>query len=260
MPAFKSASLFIALSTLLAAFSGASQAQTKPAPVRNIVLVHGAFVGGSGWRPVYDRLVKDGYHVTITQQPLTSLADDVASVKRTLALTDGPAILVGHSYGGAVITQAGNDPRVAGLVYIAAHALDEGETEAANGKRFPNATTAVRTTGDGYLYLDPALYHSDFAADLPKAQAEFEAHSQMLTSASVFTTPSGEPAWKHKPSWYLVAKADRIINPDLERMYARRAHSHTVEVAGASHSVYESHPKEVAALIEAAATQALGGA
>ncbi len=248
----------VAAATALSMLFGASS-QAQPARVNNVVLVHGAFVDGSGWQPVYDILVKDGYHVSITQQPLTSVSDDVASVKRTLTLVDGPAILVGHSYGGAIITQAGNDAHVVGLVYIAAHALDEGETEAANGKRFPNLTKAVKKTDDGYLYLDPAYYHADFAADLPEKQAEFEAHSQMLTAATVFTTPATQPAWKNKPSWYMVAKSDRIINPDLERMYAKRAHSHTVEVEGASHSVYESHPQEVAALIEDAANHALNG-
>ena len=226
------------------------------APVKNIVLVHGAWVNGSGWKPVYEILVKHGYHVSIAEHPLTSFSDDVTAVKRVLAMQDGPIILVGHSYGGAIITDVGNDPNVVGLVYIAAHALDEGETEVANGKRFPNSTKGVKKTTDGFLYLDPGVYPADFAADLPKEQAEFEAQAQELTSASVFATPAGVPAWKTKPSWYAVAKSDRIINPDLERMYAKRAHSHTIEVDGASHSVYESHPKEVAALIEQAAQHA----
>jgi len=226
------------------------------APVKNIVLVHGAFVDGAGWRPVYDILVKDGYNVSLVQEPLTSFAEDVAATKRILDRQDGPTILVGHSYGGAIITEAGNDPHVAGLVYIAAHALDVGETEVANGKKYPNSTKAVVKTPDGFLLLNPANYPADFAADLPKSQAEFEAHAQILTSAQVFTTEIPDPAWKVKPSWYMVAKADKIINPDLERMYAARAHSHTVEIPGASHSVYESHPKEVAALIEQAAQHA----
>lgn len=227
--------------------------------VHNIVLVHGAWVNGAGWKPVYDILVKDGYHVSVAEHSLTSFSDDVTAVKRVLAMQDGPTILVGHSYGGAIITDAGNDPKVVGLVYIAAHALDEGETEAANGKKFPHATKAIRRTADGFTYLDPAFYPADFAADLPKAQAEFEAQAQELTAASVFTTPAGAPAWKVKPSWYAVAESDRIINPDLERMYAKRAHSHTIEIRGASHSVYESHPKEVARLIEEAANHALDG-
>ena len=142
---------------------------------------------------------------------------------------------------------------------MAAHALDAGETEAANGMRFPNATKAVKKTPDGFVYLDPAFYPADFAADLPAAQAGFEAQAQVLTAASVFTVPANQPAWKSKPSWFAIAGADRIINPDLQRLYARRAQSHTIEVKGASHSVYESHAKEVAALIEDAANHALDG-
>jgi len=230
------------------------------APVHNIVLVHGAWVNGSGWKPVYDILAKDGYHVSVAEHPLTSFGDDVTAVKRIVDMQDGPTILVGHSYGGAIITDVGNDSKVVGLVYIAAHALDQGETEVSNGKLYPNAiskTSDVKKTADGFLYLDPAHYPADFAADLPPRQALFEASAQALTAASVFAVPAGQPAWKAKPSWYAVATADRIINPDLERMYAKRAHSQTIEVQGASHSVYESHPKEVAALIEQAATHAM---
>ncbi len=248
--------LSVIASALLSTGAMAQQAQAAPAPVKNIVLVHGAFVDGSGWRPVYDILTKDGYNVTLVQEPLTSFQDDVAATKRILERQDGPAVLVGHSYGGAIITEAGNDPHVKALVYIAAHALDAGETEVGNGKKYPNATKAVVKTPDGFLLLNPANYPADFAADLPLKQAEFEAHAQMPTAAQVFTSEIADPAWKEKPSWYMVAKADRIINPDLERMYAARAHSHTVEIAGASHSVYESHPKEVAALIEQAAQHA----
>jgi pimeloyl-ACP methyl ester carboxylesterase len=239
-----------------ATWSGVSLAAAESRPIKNIVLVHGAWVNGSGWKPVFEILVKDGYHVSIAEHPLTSFNDDLMAVKRVLAMQEGPTILVGHSYGGAIITDVGNDPKVVGLVYIAAHALDEGETEVANGKKFPNATKAVKRTTDDFLYLDPAFYPADFAADLPEKQAKFEAQAEELTAASVFGTPAGIPAWKTKPSWYMVAKADRIINPDLERMYAKRAHSHTVEIAGASHSVYESHPKDVAALIEQAAQHA----
>jgi pimeloyl-ACP methyl ester carboxylesterase len=244
---------------VLLALAAPAPAAAQPTAVRNIVLVHGAFVSGAGWKPVYDILSRDGFHVTVAQHPLTSFDADTRAVAGVVAAQDGPTILVGHSYGGAIITNVGNDPRVVGLVYIAAHALDEGETEAQNGKLFPSATRAVKKTADGFLYLDPAAYPADFAADLPAAQAAFEANAQSYTAASVFTTPATAAAWKAKPSWYLVATADRIINPDLERMYARRAESHTVEVAGASHSVYESHPKEVAALIETAAMHALPG-
>jgi pimeloyl-ACP methyl ester carboxylesterase len=243
---------------IVLAFLG-TVAPAQGAPVKNIVLVHGAWVGGSGWKPVYEILTKEGYHVSVVQEPLTSLEDDVAATRRVLDLQTGPCILVAHSYGGTIITEAGNDSHVVGLVYIAAHEPDTGETEASNGKRFPSATSktdAIEKTPDGFTFLNPDDYFQDFAADLPREQAGFEAHSQMLTAAKVFTTPVTAPAWKAKPSWALVATADKIINPDLERMYAARAHSHKVEVPGASHSVYESHPKEVSALIEEAAQHA----
>ena len=228
-----------------------------PTPIRNVVLVHGAFVDGSGWRPVYDILIRDGYAVSVVQQPLTSLADDVAATRRIVDAQDGACVLVGHSYGGAVITEAGADPHVAALVYIAAHAPDEGETETGNGKRYPAlGRDAMTKTADGFIYLDPSRFHAEFAADLPAAEAAFESRAQVLTAAAVFATPITHPAWRLKPSWYMVAKSDHIINPDLERMYAERAASHTVEIEGASHSVYRSHPEDVAALIERAARHA----
>jgi pimeloyl-ACP methyl ester carboxylesterase len=237
---------------------GAHAARAEP--VKNIVLVHGAFVDGSGWRPVYDLLVKDGYNVSIVQQPLVGLDDDVASTRRIVDSQRGPCVLVAHSYGGAIITVAGADPQVAALVYIAAHALGEGETESGNGTKYPAAgRDAIQKTQDGYTFLDPTRYHAEFAADLSAAEAAFESHAQVFTAAKVFTTEISNPAWKLKPSWYMVAGADRIISPDLERMYAARAHSHTVEVRGASHSVYRSHPREVAALIEQAAQHAMDG-
>jgi pimeloyl-ACP methyl ester carboxylesterase len=230
---------------------------TLAAPVTNIVLVHGAWVDGSGWKPVYEILTTDGYHVSVVQEPLTSLEDDVASTKRILDLQKGPCILVGHSYGGSIITEAGIHPNVVGLVYVAAHAADVGEDEGALGKRMPSATQkqkgAVKETDDGFTFLDPADFYKDFAADLPREQAEFESRSQILTAAKVFSAPITAAAWKTKPSWAIVAGADRIINPDLDRWYYTRAHSHTIVLEGASHSVYESHPKEVAAFIEEAA-------
>lgn len=230
------------------------------APVRNIVLVHGAWVDGSGWKPVYEILTKDGYDVTIVQEPLTSLRDDVAATKRILDLQNGPCILVAHSYGGSIITEAGVHPKVVGLVYVAAHAPDIGENEGALGKRMPSATQkregAIKKTADGFTFLDPNDFYLDFAADLPRAQAEFESRSQIPTAADVFTAPMTVAAWRTKPSWAIVAGADRIINPDLERMYYARAHSHTTELVGASHSVYESRPKEVAAVIEDSARHA----
>jgi len=227
--------------------------------VRNVVLVHGAWADGSGWKGVYDILVKDGYNVSIVQEPETSFKEDVAATKRVLAQQDGPCILVAHSYGGAVITEAGTDPSVAGLVYIAAHMPDAGENEADDGKRFPSDLSksgAIKKTADGFTYLDPARFHEYFAADLPAEQAAFMARSQVLNLADNFKAVITTAAWRSKPSWMLVAAADRTINPDLERWYATRANSHKVEVSGASHSVYVSHPREVAALIEEAASHA----
>ncbi|MEJ0015916.1 MAG: alpha/beta hydrolase [Acetobacteraceae bacterium] len=226
-------------------------------PIKNIVLVHGAWVDGSGWRPVYDILIKKGFHVTMVQEPLTAFADDVAATKRILAEQDGPCVLVAHSYGGSIITQAGVDPHVVALVYVAAHAPDVGEDEGELGKKMPSVTQsqpgAIVKTADGYTYLRRDLFPSHFAADLPAAQAKFEAQSQILTAATVFSTPLTEAAWKTKPSWGIVAGADKIINPDLERFYYKRAASHTTVIEGASHSVYESRPNEVAAVIEDAA-------
>ena len=224
---------------------------TAAEPVKNIVLVHGQFADASGWKPVYDILTKDGYNVTMVQEPLTSLSEDVAATVRVLALQNGPTILVGHSYGGAVITEAGTDTHVVGLVYIAAHAPDEGESTASNKKKLPGQIRTT-TTPDGFVFVDPAHFHEDFAGDLPADQAEFMARSQIPPAASVNTTLITNPAWRLKPSWYMVARQDRAINPDLERMYAARAKSHTVEVDGA-HTIYISRAKDVAALIEDAA-------
>jgi pimeloyl-ACP methyl ester carboxylesterase len=240
---------------LLAAL-GLTTVQAQNSPVKNVVLVHGAWADGSGWKGVYDILVKDGYNVTIVQEPETTFQEDVAATKRVLALQDGPCILVAHSYGGAVITEAGTDPSVVGLVYIAAHMPDAGENESDDGKRFPSdlsKSNAIKKTADGFTYLDPAQFHEYFAADLSSDQAVFMARSQVMNKAENFKGVITTPAWRGKPSWMLVAGSDRTINPDLERWYATRAASHKVEVPGASHSVYVSHPKEVAALIEDAA-------
>ncbi len=240
---------------LLACCTGS--AQNKEPRVRNIVLVHGAWVDGSGWKGVYDILIKKGYNVRIVQEPLTSFQEDVAAVKRVLAQQDGQCILVAHSYGGAVITEAGTDPSVAGLVYVAAHMPDAGESEAGDGKRFPSdlsKSSAIKKTADGFTYLDPAQFREYFAADLPAEQAAWMAHSQVLIAAANFNAIITTPAWRSKPSWMLVAAKDRTINPGLERWYAARANSHKVEVSGASHSVYVSRPKDVAAVIEEAAS------
>src|SRR6266478_8861522 len=237
----------------------ALSAQSEKGRVRNIVLVHGAWADGSGWKGVYDILVKDDYKVSIVQEPETSFKEDVAATKRILALQDGPCILVAHSYGGAVITEAGMDPLVVSLVYIAAHMPDVGENEAEDGKRFPSdlsKSNAIKKTADGFTYLDPAQFHEYFAVDLPAEQAAFMARSQVLNAADNFKAVITTAAWRTKPSWMLVAGKDRTINPDLERWYAARANSHKVEVSGASHAVYASRPREVAALIEEAASHA----
>ena len=231
-------------------------AQNQEHRVRNIVLVHGAWADGSGWKAVYEILVKDGYNVSVVQEPETSFKEDVAATKRVIALQDGPCILVAHSYGGSVITEAGTDPSVVGLVYVAAHMPDSGEKESEDGKRFPSdlaKSGAIKTTPDGFTYIDPAQFHELFAADLAADQAAFMARSQVLNFADNFSATITTAAWRSKPSWMVVAGSDRTINPGLDRWYAKRAKSHTVEVAGASHCVYVSHPKEVADVIESAA-------
>ena len=242
--------------SLLLLVYGVVPAQYEKRIIRNIVLVHGAWVDGSGWKGAYEILVKDGYNVTIVQLPLTSFSDDVAATRRILAQQDGPCILVGHSYGGSVITEAGTEPSVAGLVYIAAHMPDSGESEAGDGKRFPSdlsESNAIKKTPDGFDYLDPSQFHEYFAADLSAEQANFNAHSQVLINDANFKSVITTPAWRSRPSWMLVPTKDRTINPELERWYAARANSTKVEVAGASHSVYISKPREVAALIKEAA-------
>src|ERR1700723_1738944 len=245
--------LLVACSAL---YAQNTKAQNENRPIRNIVLVHGAWADASGWKGVYDILVKDGFNVSMVQEPETSFKDDVTATKRVLALQDGPCILVAHSYGGAAITEAGTDPSVAGLVYIAAHMPDAGEKESEDGKRFPSALAksgALKKTADGFTYLDPTQFHEYFAADLSVEQAAFMARSQVLNFADNFSATITTAAWRTKPSWMLVAGSDRTINPDLESWYAKRAHSHKGEVAGASHCVYVSHPKEVADVIESAA-------
>ncbi|WP_099558669.1 alpha/beta hydrolase [Hartmannibacter diazotrophicus] len=227
-------------------------------PIKNIVLVHGAWVDGSGWKSVYDVLVRDGYNVAIVQEPETSLAADVKATDDVINLMDGPTILVGHSYGGSVITEAGMNSKVAGLVYVAAHAPDVGEDEHTLGVQTPSVlgktAGAIKKTPDGFTYLDPKVFPKLFAPDLPKAQAEFAARSQVMTAAANFSTPMSAAAWKHKPVWGIVAGGDQIISPDLERFYYKRAKANWIEIPGASHAVYESHPAEVARVIEKAAT------
>src|SRR5438552_1659257 len=227
--------------------------------VKNVVLVHGGFVDGSGWQGVYKALKKSGYAVTIVQNPTFSLADDVAVTKRALATQNGPVILVGHSYGGVVITEAGNDPKVAGLVYIAAFAPDKGESVSALIKDPPPGAPVppILPPQDGYLFLDKAKFASSFAADVSPDLAEFMADSQVPWGVEALSGAISQPAWKTKPSWYLVSTDDKMIPPDAQRAMSKRAGSTVVEVKG-SHSVYVSQPQAVASLIEMAAQGAAG--
>jgi pimeloyl-ACP methyl ester carboxylesterase len=234
--------------------SATAQSASKTG-IKNVVLVHGAFADGSGWEAVANILKKDGYTVSVVQHPETSYADDIRYTKAVIDSQAGPVVLVGHSYGGSVITEAGNNPKVAALVYIAAFAPDAGESPAQIEQAMPPATKAIKPTNDGYFFVDPALFAADFAADVPVAKAEFMAISQVLISADSFTSQIKSPAWKSKPSWYMVATEDRMINPDQERKMAKRANAKTVEVR-ASHCAYVSHPKETAKLIEEAAAHA----
>src|SRR5213082_1074131 len=224
--------------------------------IKTIVLVHGGFVDGSGWEEVYKILKKDGYTVSVVQNPTISLADDVAVTKRVLATHSGPVILVGHSYGGAVITEAGNDPKVAGLVYITAFALDNGESVSALIKDAPPGAPVppILPPQDGFLFLDKAKFHFSFAGDVDADTAAFMASSQVPWGVEALSGTITEPAWKTKPSWYLVSTEDRMIPPPAQRNMSKRARSTMTEVAG-SHAVYVSQPKPVAAFIEKAASE-----
>ena len=226
--------------------------------MNNIVLVHGGFVDGSGWEGVYRKLTKDGYKVSIVQNPTLSLADDVAVTARALASQEEPAILVGHSYGGAVITEAGNDPKVAGLVYIAAFALDDGESVSSLIKDPPPGAPVppILPPQDGYLFLDKSKFPSSFAADVDAEKAAFMADSQVPWGLGALTGTISQAAWKTKPSWYLVATEDKMIPPPAQRFMSKRAGSKVTEVAG-SHAIYVSQPDAVARWIETAAQQAI---
>jgi pimeloyl-ACP methyl ester carboxylesterase len=222
----------------------------------NVVLVHGGFVDGSGWEGVYKILRKDGYTVSVVQNPTISLADDVAATKRIVAVQNGPVILVGHSYGGAVITEAGNDPKVAGLVYITAFAPDKGESVSTLIKDPPAGAPVppILPPQDGYLLLDKAKFPASFAGDVDNERAAFMADSQVPWGVDALSGTISEPAWKTKPSWYLVATDDKMIPPAAQRFMSKRAGSTVVEVAG-SHAIYVSQPNAVAALIEKAARE-----
>src|SRR5579871_5469222 len=253
--------IYSALATLTIMFSMGKElmAQTNTSTVvKNIVLVHGGLVDGSGWKGVYEVLKKDGYTVAIVQNPTISLADDVAVTKRAFAALNGPVILVGHSYGGVVITEAGNDPKVAGLVYVTAFAPDKGESAASIIKSAPPGAPAppILPPQDGYLFLDKAKFPVAFAADVSPDLASFMADSQVPWGVEALGGAITQPAWRTKPSWYLITTEDKMIPPDAQRAMSKRAGSTLVEVKS-SHSVFLSHPQAVAHLIDQAATGAL---
>jgi pimeloyl-ACP methyl ester carboxylesterase len=219
-----------------------------------VVLVHGGFVDGAGWEGVYKILKKDGYDVSIVQNPTLNLAGDVAATRKIIAQAKESVVLVGHSYGGAVITEAGNDPKVAKLVYIAAFAPDKGESVASLIKNPPPGAPVppILPPQDGFLFLDKAKFAASFAADVEAEKAAFMADSQVPWGVDALEGAVSEPAWKTKPSWYLVATTDRMIPPDAQRLMSKRAGSTVVEGAG-SHAIYVSRPEVVASIIKEAA-------
>ncbi|MGB9057513.1 MAG: alpha/beta hydrolase [Pseudolabrys sp.] len=219
-----------------------------------VVLVHGGFVDGAGWEGVYKLLRKDGYNVSIVQNPTLTLADDVAATRLVIAQAKGPVVLVGHSYGGVVITEAGNDPKVAKLVYIAAFAPDKGESVAKLIENPPPGAHVppILPPQNGYLFLDKAKFAASFAGDVDAEKAAFMAYSQVPWGVNALSGTISEPAWKTKQSWYLVATEDKMIPPPAQHFMSKRAGSTVVEVKG-SHAIYVSQPKAVAAIIESAA-------
>lgn len=246
-------SLIAAALALAGAGLAHAASAAEAAPIRNVVLVHGAYADGSSWSAVIERLQKAGLHVTSVQNPLTSLADDAAATQRALALQDGPTILVGHSWAGTVISQAGNDPKVAGLVYVAARAPDAGEDYGALAARFPTPpASAGLVKSGGYAQLNEQAFLHDFAGDLDPVQARVLYAEQGRISDTLFASRTTEAAWRHKPTWYAVSTNDRTTSPELERFLAKRMNAHTIELAS-GHLSLLSHPDEIADLILQAA-------
>jgi pimeloyl-ACP methyl ester carboxylesterase len=240
------------IGTVFLAMAAASSHAESPPKTRNIVLVHGAFVDGSGWRSVYDILERDGYRVTVVQEPLTGLADDIQATQRIIDQQNGPVVLVGHSYAGAIITDVGGDPKVRALVYVAAFQPDANETIGQLTQMFAPPNNAVLPTPDGYLYVDPAKFRATIAADLPPSAVEFLADSQQPIAAKSFATPTLSAAWHSKPSYAVLTAQDHAINPELQRWMYQRAGAKVTEV-NASHAVFASQPAVVARVIEDAA-------
>lgn len=243
-----------AMTVLLAMVGSTAHAKSGKGPLPSVVLVHGGFVDGSGWEGVYRILKHDGYEVTIVQNPTLSLADDVAVTRRAIAKHSGPVILVGHSYGGAVISEAGNDPKVASLVYITAFAPDKGESvQSLIANPPPGAPVPpILPPQEGFLFLDRDKFPASFAADVRSDDAAFMADSQVPWGVQALAGTVTTPAWRSKPSFYLVATTDKMIPPPAQRSMAKRAGATVVEAAG-SHAIYVSKPKAVASIIEQAA-------
>ena len=238
--------------TVSTALAMVTMSTANAAEVRNVVLVHGAYADGSGWKGVHDILVKDGYKVSIVQQPLTSLKDDIAATKRVLDMQKGPVVLVGHSYGGQIITDAGADEKVKALVYVAALQPDVGESVISLAKTMELPNGDVVETPDGYLYLVPEKFAADFAADLPADVAAFMAVSQMPVAAAAFSATTNIASWRNKPSYGIVATKDLALNANLERWMYKRAGAKITEIDG-SHAVFISQPQAVANVIKEAA-------
>jgi len=236
------------------AASGGFLTSVAHAAVKSVVLVHGAFVDGSGWKPVADILEHDGYAVHVVQEPLTSLEADVAATRLVLDRS-GPSVLVGHSWGGMIITEAGDHPAARSLVYVAAFEPEVGESAGALQGKTPPASQSVGPVGGGFVEVSPASFHYDVAGDLPERSVHFAAISQVPIAFEAFAAQAKTTAWSTKPSYAVVATQDRMINPDLERFMSRRANSTTIELAG-SHAIFLSHPRDVAFLIEKAALAA----
>lgn len=230
-------------------------AHAQPAPARNVVLVHGAFADGSGWRGVYDQLTARGYRVTVVQNPLTSLADDVAATRRALARQDGPTILVGHSWGGTVITEAGADAKVVGLVYVSALSPDAGETTSEQYTGFSAPEFVIDVQADGHGYVNLARFKSGFAADASDADAAFMRDSQVPIAMSEFGTKLTQAAWRTRPSWAVIATDDKAFDVRMLHKMARRIGADVTEVK-ASHAVFMTQPKAVADVIDRAAREA----
>jgi pimeloyl-ACP methyl ester carboxylesterase len=240
------------ITALVLAASTNAQSAPLPTGAVTIVLVHGALIDGSSWRGVYDVLTRDGYRVSIVQEPLTGLDEDVAATKRVLDQLDGPVILAGNSYGGSIITVAGSDPKVKALVYVAALQPDVGETSAEVAPPKKQASDDLMVTKEGFIFLEPAKFAADVGADLPKATAEFMAHSQMPILGAAFSTKLTFAAWHDKPSYAIIASEDRALDPVTARRMANRAGSKVTVLKG-SHLIHVSHPRDVARVIETAA-------